>query len=86
MAGVFVATFILFALIHLPRNRQTLPDPRDISKQKNIRYFPEAITEAFEANSRNVWASQKINTALLALVSVQVLAFLGVTLGELFTR
>ena len=86
LAAMFLATFIVFLLIHRPGTRLTLPDPREVSKQKSIKHFPDAIIEAFEVNSRSVWASQTMNTVLLVFVGIQVLAFLAITLGELFTR
>jgi len=85
IAGLFLATFVLFLRMHRSANLLVLPNPRDLAAEKDTRDIPESIVAAFEENAPAVSADQAMNSCLLALVALQVAVFLAVTLVQLLT-
>ncbi|MCY3506426.1 MAG: hypothetical protein OXH41_09720 [Chloroflexi bacterium] len=83
--GGFCVAAILFGWVHWPAKVETAPDPHDINErvwegEVAIWSWAHSLEDAFAKNSERVWKSSRLNSASMAVVGIQGMAFMAFTL------
>lgn len=90
IAGLFLLAGALFLVVHWPASLFTAPEPKDINErtwyegQAAVWAWSYDIQDAFEANRARIQRNSRLNTAILTVVMVEALVFLGFTFAMLW--
>ena len=90
IAGLFLLAGALFLVVHWPASLLTAPEPGYINERTwyegraAVWTWSYALQDAFEANRARIQRNSRLNGAILAVVVVEALSFLGFTFAMLW--